>query len=94
MRQLALMAVDDWDKPDPTQLPPPPGRVVWERPGKEGATERVLFIQAAPHPGDPTGLIRWIVQQPDGRWIPRHAVAADELDTRHLHAVPDPEDTP
>ena len=91
MRQLALMPTDEWDRPDPTLLPEPPGRVVWERPGKEG-TERVVFLQAAPHPADPPGVLRWVVQQPDGRLIPRHATPADELDTRHLHAVPDPED--
>lgn len=89
--QLALMPIDHPDGPDPSLLPPPPGRVVWERPGKDG-TEKVIFLQAAPDPRDPAGLVRWVVQQPDGRLIPRHGKPVDELDTRHLHAVPDTEE--
>lgn len=83
MHQLALMPTDDWDKPNPALLPPPHGRVV---------SGNLTFIQAAPHPADPPGVIRWIVQQPDGKRIPRNATPADELDARHLHAVPDPEE--
>lgn len=74
---------DDRDPPNPALLPAPHGRVT---------NGNLTFIQAAPHPADPPGVIRWIVQQPDGRWIPRHATAADELDGRHLHALPDPEE--
>ena len=71
------------DRPDPSLLPPMPATV---------RSGRLLFHQVAPHPDDPPGLIRWCVQQPDGRIRPQGATPADELPPRrpHLTAVPNP----
>lgn len=71
------------DRPDPSLLPTMPQTI---RCGP------LLFHQAAPHHDDPPGLIRWCVQQPDGRIRPVGATPADELPHRapHLTAVPNP----
>jgi len=39
----------------------------------------LTWLQAAPHPHDPPGTVRWIVVQPDGRRIPPGARAVDDM---------------
>lgn len=48
--------------PDPRYQPPP-----------EVETRGVRYVQAAPHPYDPPGTIRWVVVQPDGSNVPEGA---------------------
>lgn len=79
VERAVTQAIDSTDD----RYPPAVARIVAMgreiAPRRKAEASKPQFVEAAPHPFDPPGTVRWVAIQPDGSRVPKGARISGEM---------------